>query len=120
MILQITHPEIAFRDCASCQAFFYDDSGKIVLYDGKPYPRGKVPTPCKTSAGCPKGSPDAGIALSDKNRQALAFHRRCKAVGRWPDDPIVTRNAAVIESAEAEGEIIRERERVRRERENNR
>ncbi|QDV78087.1 hypothetical protein K2D_16930 [Planctomycetes bacterium K2D] len=117
MILAITHPKVESRDCAHCQSFIYNEAtGEPEMWEGKPYRRGKVPTPCQTDVGCPKGSPDAGIALSDRNRMAWNFNRRCKAVGRWPEDPIVEMNAAIIAAAEADGEVIRERERARRQR----
>lgn len=117
MVLTITHPEVAFRDCTLCQAFVYDGDGNPEYFRGKPLPRGKIPTPCLTAAGCPKGSPDAGIALSKRNLRALTFHRRCEAVGRWPHDAMVERNASIIKGAEAEGDrILQERERVRRKR----
>ena len=115
MILRITQPKVAFRDCTHCQAFVYDEAtGEPEYFRGKPLPRGNTLPPCKTAAGCPKGSPDAGIALSDKNERAIAFHRRCEAVGRWPADPIVEMNAAIIKAAEVAGEAIRERERAAR------
>lgn len=122
MILARTHPEIAFRSCESCQAFVYDDDGSVAQFRGEPIPRpGHLPTPCKTDVGCPKGSPDAGIALSKRNHKAVAFHRRCEAVGRWPADPIVERNAAIIKSADAEADdILRERDGARRKREKDR
>jgi hypothetical protein len=117
VILVVTHPEVAFRDCAHCLAFVYDGDGNPELFRGKPLPRGNTPAPCQTAAGCPKGSPDAGLALSKRNQRALAFHRRCEAVGRWPHDAMVERNAVTIKAAEAEGDrILQERKRARRER----
>jgi hypothetical protein len=34
--------------------------------------------------------------MSSRNRQALRYHLECDAVGRFPDDPIVRRNARLI------------------------
>ena len=59
--------------------------------------------------GCPKGSPDAGIELTDQNWLAYQFHQECKAVGRFPGDPIVRRNAAIIESVERDIDRSRQR-----------
>ncbi len=37
------------------------------------------------------------MELSEKNWKAFRFHQRCKAIGRFPDDPIVANNAGLIE-----------------------
>jgi hypothetical protein len=37
-----------------------------------------------------------------KNEQALDHYLRCRATGRFPDDPLVARNAAIIRSIENE------------------
>jgi len=120
VILGATHPKVAFRNCQHCLAFVYDETtGAPYQWRGQPYPRGETKPPCQTAAGCPKGSPDSEVALSERNRRALVFHRRCEAVGRWPEDPIVERNAVVIQAAEREAEhLLRERtrERTRRKR----
>lgn len=38
--------------------------------------------------------------LSEKNWQAYQHYQECKAVGEFPDDDIVRRNAAIIARAE--------------------
>ena len=53
---------------------------------------------CKTTGGCPKGTPENQNVLTDKNRQAFRHFRECKAVGQFPDDPIVRMNADLIQS----------------------
>lgn len=53
--------------------------------------------PCRTSKGCPKGTPENSKALTPDNEQCYQHYCECKAVGQFPDDPIVRRNAAAIE-----------------------
>jgi len=55
--------------------------------------------PCRLS-GCPKGTPENSIELSQKNLQAWHHYQECRAVGNFPDDPIVRRNAALIKRIE--------------------
>lgn len=118
MILAIAHPEVASRDCEDCLRFVYNDDpshaehGQRVMVRGEPLKRtAQVPTLCQLGR-CPKGTPEESRELSEANRQAWSHYRRCRAVGRFPDDPVVARNAEVIESAEAEAAaILRERER---------
>ena len=59
-------------------------------------PKGTFP-PCGYGPEkCPKGSPTAGRELTEKNWQAWTHYQQCAAVGRFPDDEIVSRNAGVI------------------------
>jgi hypothetical protein len=61
-----------------------------------------APTPCHRCPKIPKGQPprpEHAAELTDQNWRALKFHQSCKAVGQWPDDAIVRRNARVIELA---------------------
>lgn len=51
---------------------------------------------------CPKGSPDAGIALWPHNIAAYQHYQRCKAVGRFPNDSLVESHAAVIAEVESQ------------------
>lgn len=119
MKLAILHPEVAFRDCEHCRNWLYNEhgenAGQIAEWRGEPYRRPPgVPVPCKTSRGCPKVSPDAGVGLSPQNLRAYLFDRGCRAVGRWPDDPIVRRNARIIQDAEAEARRELEKQHERR------
>lgn len=118
-MLAATNPEVAFRDCETCQAFVFDEDGALVYYrkNGRlePLPRGTTPTPCRTVAGCPKGTPENSLGLSPRNLQAVRFHRRCEAVGRWPEDAMTEANASIIQAADTEAErILRERRGRRR------
>lgn len=47
--------------------------------------------------------------LTERDRQTLEFYRQCKAVGRFPDDPLVRFFAVAI--AEAEQTVEREERR---------
>lgn len=102
--LLLEHPEVATRDCEHCQAFHYDEkTGALKTLTGTdhPIPRDpECPPPCMTTVGCPKGSPDAGLELSLKNWRALEHFKQCRAVGRFPEDSIVERNAAIIDDCE--------------------
>jgi len=73
---------------------------------GKPIPRpkGAFP-PCRFGMydkECAKVSPDRAheFELSPKNELCYQHYKECKAVGQFPDDPTVRRNAALIESVE--------------------
>ena len=55
--------------------------------------------PCETCPKIPKGRlahPSSAVELSDKNLMAYRHYKECKAVGQFPDDAIVRRNAAII------------------------
>lgn len=77
-----------------------EDEGKVLTgQDGKPYPRpkGNVP-PCRMKGvGCDKGTPEDQHVLSEQNRQAYQHWKECRAVGEFPDDPIVRQNAVIIQ-----------------------
>jgi len=95
--LIVCHPEVAFRDCSRCLKYEYGDDGKEVEWRGRPMERiAKCPAPCRTAKGCPKGTPEEPKTLSAKNMRAYAHYLSCKAVGRWPHDETVERNASII------------------------
>jgi Pyruvate/2-oxoacid:ferredoxin oxidoreductase delta subunit len=99
--LLLLHPEVATRDCADCQMHVYDEqTGERALHAGRPVvrPAGTQPA-CRTCRGCPKGTPENPKSLSSKNMHAYLHYLECQAVGQFPDDPIVRRNAATIRSA---------------------
>jgi hypothetical protein len=104
--LLIAAPQVAFRDCGHCQKYVYDEetgrpcenpprSGRLV-----PRPAGAPPACRIAGVGCPKGTPEAPRGLSPANRAAWRHDRECLAVGSFPDDPIVRRNAAIIRAQE--------------------
>jgi hypothetical protein len=71
-----------------------------------------TPTPCHMCPKVPRGAvprgvqarPEHAIELSRRNAQAYWHYLECKATGRFPDDPIVRRNAALIRLVEEEVE----------------
>ena len=105
------HPEIAYRDCADCTAHVYDEkTGRRVEIAGKPMarPKGTLP-PCRLRTnGCPKGTPEESRALNERNQKAYQHYLECRAVGQWPEDGIVRRNAAIIRCVmdQAERELL--------------
>ena len=108
-------PEVANRDCDHCQEFLYDEETGLVRRqkfgpvgdDGLKLPvlRRNAPLPCRTAAGCPKGTPERQLSLSEKNRRAYRHYQMCKATGTWPKDGMVRRNAGIIEAAISSAEI---------------
>ena len=95
------HPEVATRPCELCKLHLYDKNGKPSLYRGEHMKRPKsVLTDCRMGIGCPKGTPEDSRELSPKNVKAFLHYRECKAVGVFPDDPIVRRNAGIIRMVE--------------------
>ncbi|MFN0051079.1 MAG: hypothetical protein ACKV0T_02750 [Planctomycetales bacterium] len=93
-------PALAARDCTDCQQFVYDErTGRRQRHAGAPVrrPKGTVP-PCRLPhVGCLKGTPESPRTLTPENVQAYLFHRACQAIGQFPDDPIVRRNARLLE-----------------------
>jgi len=110
------HPDWAAVDCRTCLRFVLDKHGDMTY-------RGKVPQrrpkeswpPChecpkvpaairkKVTQGYRPGYWDA-TELSERNRAAWHHYQECAAVGEFPDDPIVRRNAALLRNLEAEAE----------------
>jgi len=107
----LEHPQVAYRDCAVCQQYMFDEkTGHMEVRRGKPSkrPANSLP-PCRSKGvGCPKGTPEQPKTLSNKNRSAYQHYLECKAVGSFPDDAIVRRNAMIIRDAEDESARIRE------------
>lgn len=67
--------------------------------------------PCRDPArGCPKGCPENPNSLTPENELCWEHFRECDAVGRFPDDPVVARNAAVIREVLRECEADRTKE----------
>ncbi len=92
------HPDVAFRDCQHCLKYIYDEkTGEAREHRGDFVERlPTVPAPCRRE-GCPKGTPENPKVLSNKNMLAYQHWKECKAVGQFPDDPIVRQNAAIIQ-----------------------
>ncbi len=96
----MTDPEWG-RSCSDCVKWVFDDGGKVSMRAGLPVLRPKgSPTPCqkcpKIPASVPEKIRENAIELSDKNAQAWQHYLECRAVGAFPDDPIVRRNARIL------------------------
>jgi len=110
------HPAVATRDCADCLVHLYDETtGEVVMGRDKVAPRKRdrsCPAPCRKDPlkGCPKGTAENPISLTPQNERAVIHYRECAAVGTFPDDPIVRRNAAIIRSIEQAVERSRQSE----------
>lgn len=101
----LLHPEVAIRDCADCLLHLYDEkTGEVVIgRNKKPRKRDKsCLAPCvkDPEKGCPKGTAKNQKSLTAQNQEAYEHYKRCRAVNRFPDDPIVERNAVIIDSIE--------------------
>lgn len=99
--LRYTYPHLEVVSCADCKKFVYSPlEGRFAPNEGPPWLRPEGDSLlCETREGCPKGTPDRQRVLSPKNDMALKFDLECRAVGQWPDDPIVRRNAKIIGDA---------------------
>ncbi|MGZ4988610.1 MAG: hypothetical protein ACXWBP_11225, partial [Limisphaerales bacterium] len=49
---------------------------------------------------CPKGTPEEPRNLNPDNEACVQHYRECRAVGNFPDDSVVRRNAAAIREVE--------------------
>lgn len=104
VLLLLLHPALAVRDCRHCQVYQYNDGPggdrRPTLWRGRPLKRaiGTFP-PCRyPDVGCPKGTPERQRVLTPQNAAAYLHWQECEAVGRFPDDRIVRRNARLIRS----------------------
>ncbi len=103
------YPQIAARPCDECKQFLYDDRGNLMTRGGPggtpvARPKGSKP-PCATCPKIPPGTerpgPEQAVELSADLRQAFQFYRECKAVGSFPNDPIVRWLSAQFAAAES-------------------
>lgn len=91
-------PMLAKRTCDECKLYWLDAKGAYT-YEGKE--RLLRPATCKVPCECPSGCPVGHFTrqnrLSAANCKALDHYIECRAVGVFPSDAIVRRNAAIIE-----------------------
>lgn len=108
MWLALHHPEWD-RSCDVCERYRVDEPPD--RRTGLPMLRPPgVPTPCRSCARVPAYARKAGlpraelrklaVELTPGQREALRFYRECRAVGQFPDDPLVRWYAAVIREVE--------------------
>lgn len=103
----MAHPHLAARTCLDCRTWQYaDQPGRFA---DEPAKRGGLPVrrsggrpPCSYCPKQPADVPDAertphtAADLSPKNWLAYHHYCECAAVGEFPDDVIVRRNAGLI------------------------
>ena len=102
MRLAILYPELANRDCTYCLTYRHDQYGPIRMPDGAPIKRFAATPPDCRKGGCPKGTPEQQRTLSADNRLCYNHYRRCRAIGEWPNDPLVAYHARVLMEVERE------------------
>lgn len=112
MSLLLLHPEVAKRSCEDCQRWVYDDRPGCFAAEPMTIRGHKIVRPPigkLACSYCPKQpesvpveqrSPQTAVVLSKKNELAYLHYLECKAVGEFPDDGIVRRNATIIRSVE--------------------
>lgn len=104
MQLLLLYPAVAYRSCEDCQLHLYNEQTgrRLEDRDGRPKPRPKgTHPPCRAKLGaCPKGTPENPKSLSEKNVAAFRHYLECKAVGDFPNDAVVRRNAGIIRFTE--------------------
>lgn len=118
--LYFAFPEMCDRSCANCERWQYADTpgemGPLIrLDDGRPMPRPEgIPTPCHQCPKVPDSAPaktrEHAIEPTERSWTALAHYRRCKVVGRFPEDEIVERNAALLAQVERDADFARQRD----------
>lgn len=80
-----------------------NDDWSFATRRGERIERITATTPCHKCPKIPRGEkpcPANAVELSERSWQAYWHYLECKAVGQWPDDPIVRRNARIIRGVE--------------------
>lgn len=94
------YPHLTSVSCCFCRANWYDpETGAVSKMDGKPLARPADAELLCSFGQCPRGTPENPKTLSRKNQLAYRHYLECQAVGDFPDDPIVRRNAEIIREA---------------------
>lgn len=108
-MLLLRHPNVAALSCTDCAQWMTnedwtftrrrDERGKLTVLQ----PRRGLRTPCEKCPKVPQDAPEPSaryaVELTERHHATLIHYHRCRAVGQWPDDPIVARNAAAIRRA---------------------
>ncbi|WP_397568530.1 hypothetical protein [Schlesneria sp. T3-172] len=119
MFLLRKYPRIARMNCQVCEKYVVNESTWQLEQgrDGQPVERLKHLGPsflaaCRDPArGCPKGTPELPNSLTAENQLCYQHYCECVSTGSFPDDPVVRRNAAVIQGVLDTVEKLREVER---------
>ncbi len=99
-------PQVAALSCHDCQRYMVLDPSAQLTARGRGQlrlrPKG-TPLPCGTCPKIPHGEPPSPLSaqeLTEQNAQAYQHYLECRAVGQWPDDALVRRNASFIRQVE--------------------
>ena len=106
----MTRPRLYYRDCRHCWQYIYQDFepenpkegpglDELVTHNGEPMTRESGGPPCVWGS-CPKGHIDSPRVLSRRNERVYYHYLECRAVGQFPDDAVVRRNARLIRAVE--------------------
>lgn len=104
--LELRHPAHAALPCSDCQKWWYLPDATVTTRggaNGVKLPMLRPPgmaTPCAVCPKIPAGEPVKvaanAVELSETNRTAWAHYQECRAVGAFPDDPLVRHHARLI------------------------
>jgi len=94
--LAIRYPHLDQVSCADCKYWWFDIHDGEFCKRGDEYLKRDGAAPCDKGVNCPVGHWKQEKRLNDKNRQAFEHHMTCRATGQFPNDPIVKRNARII------------------------
>jgi hypothetical protein len=76
----------------------------VLTRAGKPVPRpANTATPCRSCPKIPAGAepkPENAVELSEAGWACWRFYRECRAVGEFPNDPLVRHAAAAFRAVE--------------------
>lgn len=83
---------------------WYDDKWKPVTRGDRHLPRpAGAPPPCRACPKVPPGvepRPENAVEATDQARRCYEHYRECRAVGSFPDDPLVRHHARVFRDVE--------------------
>lgn len=100
-MLLLQHPELSQRDCNDCWIHVYNEkTNKREERLGGPVKRPDGTGPPCVHGRCKKGPINGFKALLPHNMLAYEHYKECEAIGHFPDDPIVRRNAKLIRMIE--------------------
>lgn len=104
----VSDPHIFHRSCRDCATYVYAPDGSQTMRFGLPVLRpAGTSTPCgvcpKTSGRLPRTWREAAEP-SERTLRVIDHWRRCRAVGRFPSDVIVERNAAILHEIHEQAE----------------
>lgn len=100
-----------------CQKFVWNEDAKSFDFrNGQlelraDFGPGVCPPACRTTRGCPKGTPENKRSLNGANQRCYEHYKGCRATGHFPDDPVVRENAAIIRDVEDRFDRVKDAER---------